>query len=221
MSERRWAVSWYVLGLVFILLLAMPAIAEDSRTHTLFKAGRRALTGGDYIQAEGYLQAAFYAAKEEGASEETMALITGDLGLALLSQGRHSEAEQFLNRAAAVLQSSASANQQYLPIVLGNLARLYQELGQMQRSETVLRQALNLGRQTLKDRPLVLADLQGELGVLHFKVGRKNRAVRELKKALALVETNGGRGSLAQARILANLSTLYYTQQKWRLAEET
>src|SRR5262245_43953469 len=160
MSERRFeGQSWYLRSSVFILLLASPVFAEDAAPRTLLSAGRQAFGRGDYIQAEGYLRGAMYEARQTGAPDEKIMLVTGELGLALLAQGQYSEAEQLLNRAVVGLQSSPSVNQQYLPIVLGNLGRLYQETGQLKRSETVFRRALQLGKKTLKGKPFVVADL--------------------------------------------------------------
>src|SRR5262245_54456722 len=185
MSERRFeGLSSYLLSSVFILLLASPAFAEDVAPRTLLSEGRQAFRRGDYIQAEGYLRGAMYEARQAGAPDEKITLVTRELGLVLLAQGRYSEAEQLLNRAVVGIQSNAAVNQQYLPIILANLGRLYQETEQLKRSETAFRRALQLGRQMLKGDPLVVADLQGMLGVLHFKVGRIKQAESDLRRAL-------------------------------------
>jgi tetratricopeptide (TPR) repeat protein len=125
-----------------------------------------------------------------------------------------------LVRAIAILKSSASADKRQLPVLLGNLGKLYQQSGRYQRAESVLREALKVGQQPFTDRPMYIADLHNSLGVVHFAMENKKQAERDFRKAMALAneaeEDNPGRTS-----ILSNLAMLYFTQQKWSLAEES
>jgi tetratricopeptide (TPR) repeat protein len=186
----------------------------------LLDTGRQAFARGNYSQAENDLRRAVAEAGVNGASSAQMFLAVGDLGSVLLSQGRYAEAETCFDRAMAILKSNDSLDRSQLPVLLGNLGKLYQQTGRYPRSESALREALRLGRQLLAARPLYISDLYNNLGVLHFAMGNRKQAERDFRKAMALADEAGSDDS-HRSSILSNLATLYFTQQKWSLAEET
>ena len=59
------------------------------------------------------------------------------------------------------------------------------------------------------------------MGVLHFKTGKRNQAEKDFKKGLDLAQKTVPDSGPHLAPILANLASLYYSQQKWSLAESS
>jgi len=216
--------SAYAALFVLLILAASSARASDDLPHRLLESGRREFAVGNYKQAEFYLRRSVTEAGNGGASDTELVLCLGDLANVLLIQGKTDESEVFLDRAIAILKSRPTVDRRQLPILLGLLGTLYQQTGRLDQTEAILNEALHLGKKLLADEPLYLSDIHNDLGVLHLKTGKRKEAESDFKTALALVgkvENVEMESSDRRASILANLSAVYFVQEKRSLAEQT
>jgi tetratricopeptide (TPR) repeat protein len=209
---------------VVLILAATSARASDDLPHRLLESGRREFAAGNYKHAEFYLRRSVTEAGNGGATDTELVLCLGDLSNVLLIQGKIDESEVFLDRAIAILKSRPTVDRRQLPILLGLLGTLYQQTGRLEQTEAVLNEALHLGKNLLTDEPLYLSDIHNDLGVLHLRTGKRKEAESDFKTALALVgkvENLEMESSDRRSSILANLSAVYFIQEKWSLAEQT
>ena len=219
-GSRRFVICLCGLVLFSLFSNSLSAAPDRSFFDQLLDSSKQAFNKGNYTLAETELRQAVAVAGANGDSGAQMSLAVGNLGSALLSQGRYAEAETSFVRAIAILKSSGSADKRQLPVLLGNLGKLYQQSGRYKLAESVLREALKVGAQLFADSPMYMADLHNSLGVVHFAMGNKKQAERDLRKAVALAN-EASDGNPGRTSILSNLATLYFMQQKWSLAEES
>jgi len=207
----------FLCSAILVLLLAHNSYSENSTSQNFLISGKKASAAGEYERAENDLRRAI---DEAGAADDVTALALGELGGLLLTEGRFEESEPVLNRAIGMIRSNRALNQRQLPLLLGMLGHLYQKTGKLRESEKTLDEALQLGAKLLADSPLHMADLFNDLGVLHLKTGNRNQAEKNFKKALELAQKSSTPDSGSHlGPILANLASVYYSQQEWSLAE--
>jgi len=213
---------WIAGVLILLLQCATTAWATDKGPTSLLSAGRRAFAEGNYKQAEEFIRQAAAEADIARASETDQVLILSDLASVLQSEGKFEESEPLFDRAVALLRSRSSDDKRRLPIILGNLGKLYMQMGRMERSEDTLHEALQLGKKYLRAEPHYLADFYNYLGMLHLRTGNRKQAERDFKSALSFIESDEtDEKAVRKVPIMTSLSTLYYMDKKWSLAEQT
>ena len=210
--------------LFVVLILAATSARASDLTQRLLESGRMQFAAGNYKQAESYLRRSVAEAGNGGASDTELVLCLGDLSNLLLIQGKTDESEVFLDRAIVILKSRPTVDRRQLPILLGLLGTLYQQTGRLEQTEAVLNEAQHLGKKLLADEPLHLSDIYNDLGVLHLQTGKLKQAESDFKTALALVgkvKNLEVESTDRRSTILANLSAMYFVQEKWSLGEQT
>ena len=198
--------------------IALPASQSltGSRQETVWEqqmlAGRRAVEGGKYTEAESFYAAAVASCERSGGGDARLGLSLGQLGIAKLALGRHDQATRLIRRGIAVLEGRPELDR-------GTLALLWQGLGSAlyrralyTQAEHAYGAALDLRNKSEPTDQRVIASLLSDLGSVYQKEGRYAEARSSLERARSMLGQKSDDDQLLSLSLLNNLGALCRSQ---------
>jgi tetratricopeptide (TPR) repeat protein len=210
---------------------ASPAALADEAPWARFNAaGMAAAAGGDWPGAETAFRAALDALAEDGSGappppdrqaddDARVAVVAGNLAVALLEQGETTEARAFFERALAIRRAVFGARDPAIAESLNNLAELERRTGNLERARTLHEAALGVRREVLDEGHPDIAESLNNLGVLLRELGELEAATAALGEAYALRRERLGAAHRATLESAGNLAAIALDQGDLATAE--
>ena len=139
-------------------------------------------------------------------AQADLAMSTSNLGLALLAQGKHAEAEPQIEAALARYRALFGPSHPTVAAVLSNLGQAHVRAGRVERGLTLLREALALKESSLGREHIALFTTLNNLGGAYSELGRRTEARDSYLRALALGERELGPDSPRLEAVSHNLA---------------
>ncbi len=169
-------------------------------------------------QAVDLLERAADAAQELGEDNPQRAGVLNRLGVLRKRQGRHSEAERLLKRAAGILERAVPQPRAELSTVLSNLGAVYRSMGQAQHARASFERALKMAEDGVAPGMTVAWTLD-QIGDLEISEDNPTAAVFALRRALAIKEQALRPDDWDMAVTLDRLADGYLKQGRFNEAE--
>jgi tetratricopeptide (TPR) repeat protein len=184
------AVRIPAIALVAILALHFAVgstIAQQIDLEAIHKRALELLAGGDYATAlteARKLESAVRADSGTSSSDYGVALTT--IGLVYQAQAKYREAEEYTERALAVLERTLGPNDSGLAPTLNNLATMYVLRGKYVDAERLLKRALAINERAFGANHPNVASVLENLANVYLKQGNQPQAMRLLERARAI-----------------------------------
>jgi tetratricopeptide (TPR) repeat protein len=152
-------------------------------------------------------------------TDERMAALLNETGMALVVQGQYAAAEPLLRRALSIREMTLGSTHPTTAWSIHNLAYLMESQGQYHVAEPLYLQARTIWEATLSpDHPTIAMNLHN-LAVLFRAQGRYEEAEPLAQRALTIRETVFGPSHPTTAWSLNNLAALFRVQGRYEDAE--
>jgi CHAT domain-containing protein/Tfp pilus assembly protein PilF len=142
-----------------------------------------------------------------------------DRGLALLNQGKYTEAQEDLEKAEQQAKSEFGKEHPNYATSLTNLAELYRIRGQYSKAEPLFLEALMLKEKSLGKEHPDYATILNNLAALYRNLGQYTKAEASFFESLKLREKVLGKEHPDYAASLNGLAYLYFNQGQYEKAE--
>jgi tetratricopeptide (TPR) repeat protein len=206
---------WAVAASLPMLVLA----DDDARWETLNRDGMAAAAAADWSAAEAAFRGALEAlggdaegrpAPVDGVSDDDarLAVVAGNLAVALLEQGELEEARELFERALLIRRAVFGTRDAALAESLNNLAELERRMGRLERARSLHEAALEVRREVLEPGHPDIAESLNNLGVLLRDIGELDEAARLVDEAHALRLERLGPAHRATLESAGNLATI-------------
>ncbi len=209
---------WCITGIVLITQVLGSQQESEADWTQLMRRGRTALETRQYIDAAKAYSAAVENCERNGTADARLALSLGQLGIAMVVQGQHSQGTKFLRRSAAIFEGLAETHPRELATVwqvLGvslSAQRLYSQ------AEHAYLQALNLRSTGEREDEIEVVHLLSNLGSAYLGQRRFPEARLTLERARKLLE-KADPDQFFRGNLLNNIGALYRVEGRHAEAE--
>jgi tetratricopeptide (TPR) repeat protein len=157
--------------------------------------------------------------RKNGPNHLDVAGVLSDLGVIRLREGRHREAQDFLQRALSIQEQNLGLKHPYIAITLNNLATCALNQGEPAKTASLLVRALAIQRAALGEESSEVATTLLHLANAHYKLAYFSESEREGRQALRIAEA-GRTGDAALLPTLELLGAISMARGKRRQAKE-
>ena len=194
-------------------------VSDDADWEAFNQDGMTAAAEQDWPAAEAAFRQALAAltADNEGRlppldritdDDARLAVVAGNLAVALLEQSKLDEARELFERALLIRRAVFGTRDAALAESLNNLAELERRTGRLERSRSLHEAALEVRREVLEEGHPDIAESLNNLGVLLRDLGELDEAAALVGEAYAIRSERLGPGHRATLESAGNLATV-------------
>jgi CHAT domain-containing protein/tetratricopeptide (TPR) repeat protein len=207
-------------AVLVILMLSVPAGAQEGRWRELVKRANELRESGKYGEAVPIGEEAVRVAEKTfGGNHPALAMTLNLLGAIYDDEGKYSEAEPLFKRGLAIREKALGPDNPEVARSLNSLAFVYYHEGRYAEAEPLFRRALAIRERALGPENAEVAVTLNMLASVYQRQGEFAKAETLFKRSLAIREKVLAADDPELARSLVSVATLYQEQGNYAEAE--